>query len=380
MTWSVKEPGPPFAGNPRGGGGDQRGDSVTTPPAVSMFTLKWFRKSRPRRPSASLKSISWATTTRGPALASPTSMDCTRTMSTLVVPVAPRLSARGANHVEIPRRQSARGLITVVSAPVSSMSVTGPPPLTLALTRMGFPGWKGIFVTPDGGPSFRPSGAGGGVGSAIGLAVVRKRSGTQSSPSQKWTRPWSSIQRTITIRRGRSHPTGSASRLLGLLRLAGLLGWLLLSLGLFGRGRRRRRRRGLGKLDGLGGLAVLGGDTVQPFGVVDLTLLVHPAIGLGQRHGGGKQHPQETQGQEAGTRASHTPILSQRPGFVDMEPASGPSGSRASRRPPSRRPRPPCCAGASRGTRGRTGRSAQPGGKTTPERGSGSRDRPARGT
>src|SRR3972149_3757990 len=303
MTWSVKEPGPP-CGNPRGGGGDQRGDSVTTPPAVSMFTLKWFRKSRPRRPSASLKSISWATTTRGPALASPTSMDCTRTMSTLVVPVAPRISARGANHVEIPRRQSARGLITVVSAPVSSMSVTGPPPLTLALTRMGFPGWKGIFVTPDGGPSLRPSGAGGGVGSAIGLAVVRKRSGTQSSPSQKWTRHWSSIQRNIwawavigparrtsTIKRGRSHPTGSASRLLGLLRLAGLLGRLLLPLGLFGRGRRRRRRRGLGEPDGLGGLAGLWGGTGPPRGVVDLTLLVHPAIGLSQRHGGGEQHP-----------------------------------------------------------------------------------------
>src|SRR3989304_2196826 len=189
-----------------------------------MFTLKWFRKSRPRRPSASLKSISWATTTRGPALASPTSMDCTRTMSTLVVPVAPRISARGANHVEIPRRQSARGLITVVSAPVSSMSVTGPPPLTLALTRMGFPGWKGVFVTP-----------GAGVGAA-GPAAVDLGVDQDGFPGLE-----------------------------GDLRDAGRRP-VLAPLGSRGRGRERHRP---------GGRAEALGNAVEPFAEVDPALVIH---------------------------------------------------------------------------------------------------------
>src|SRR3989442_6576142 len=122
-------------------------------------------------------SISCAMTRSLLTFAPPTSRESSTADCTFAVPVAPRIWPACPCVSDTPAATSARGLITVLSAPVSSISFTEVPPLIVAFTTIACPFTNLISVEPAplaGAPA--PAGAlgdGGAFLSPRGTAVAR---------------------------------------------------------------------------------------------------------------------------------------------------------------------------------------------------------------
>src|SRR5713226_8649043 len=162
---------------------------VTMPSLLSIETLNWSRKSRPRSPSTPSCSMSWEITASLPTLAWPTSTESTWTVLTLAVPVAPFICIAWPVLSTTPAATSTRGLITVRCAPVSRSSRTDVPPFSRASTTISLPGANLISVPPpafSGGPAAPgppTAGAGAALRRPTATAVARCFSGTLSRPS-----------------------------------------------------------------------------------------------------------------------------------------------------------------------------------------------------
>src|SRR3989442_683341 len=124
------------------------GARVATPLSESIETLNWSRKSRPRRPSKVPCSMSCAMTRSLLTFAPPTSRESSTADCTFAVPVAPRIWPACPCVSDTPAAASARGLMTVLSAPVSSISLTEVPPLIVAFTTIACPFTNLISLEP----------------------------------------------------------------------------------------------------------------------------------------------------------------------------------------------------------------------------------------
>src|SRR5262249_56267449 len=90
------------------------------------------------------------------------------------VPVALAISAVVVGPVmRTPAAWSARGLMTVLSAPVSNKSLAPPLPLIIASTMMRWPGTKRTEVSPDAFSPGRPGAQAGGAGAAGAFFIPR---------------------------------------------------------------------------------------------------------------------------------------------------------------------------------------------------------------
>src|SRR5439155_45456 len=118
----------------------------------------------------------WCAMTRSLlTFAPPISRESSTADCTFAVPVAPRIWPACPCVSDTPAAASARGLMTVLSAPVSSISLTEVPPLIVAFTTIACPFTNLISVEPA------PLAGGAGPAGALGDggALLRPRGGAE---------------------------------------------------------------------------------------------------------------------------------------------------------------------------------------------------------
>src|SRR5947208_4427493 len=157
------------------------GARMATPLSESIETLNWSSKSRPRRPSTAVCSMSCAMTRSLLTLAPPTPRESSAAAPTLAVPVAPRICPVAPCVRATPAASSTRGLMTVLSAPVSRISLAEARPLIVASTTIACP-FVNLISVPAAPVAAGARAGAGAFRITMGAAVARYRSGTLSIP------------------------------------------------------------------------------------------------------------------------------------------------------------------------------------------------------